>query len=85
MIKMIGTNVLVTEVEKEETSTGGIILSGDVTKGSKQALILAVGPEATHLNKGDRVFLNWDKAMPVDVKGNPGAIIEMEYIRAVME
>ena len=67
MIKMIGTNVLVTETEEEKTSSGGIILTENITKGSKPALVLAVGPEANHLKKGNRVFLKWDEAMPVDL------------------
>jgi len=84
MIKMIGTNVLVTEVQKENTSAGGIILSGDVSKGAKPGLVLAVGPEATHLKQGDQIFLRWDKSMPVDVDGNAAVIVDMEYISAVL-
>lgn len=83
MIKMIGTNVLVTETEQESTSSGGIILTENITKGSKPALVLAVGPEANHLNKGDRVFLKWDEAMPVDIDGKAAAIIDMNFISAV--
>lgn len=85
MIKMLGTNVLVTETEKEESSAGGIILTESITKGSKPALVLAVGPDVKNVEKGDRVFLIWDKAMPVDVKGNGGAIIDVEFIKAVLD
>jgi len=81
---MIGKNVLVTETEKETTTTSGIILTGDTTKGSKPGLVLMVGPEATHLEKGQRVFLDWSKGMPVDVDGNGAIIIDMEYIKAVL-
>ena len=84
-MKMIGTNVLVTETEKEATTAGGIILSGDVSKGSKPGLVLAFSDEAKGiLNKGDRVFLDWNKALPVDVEGKAGAIIDLEHIRAVL-
>ena len=81
---MLGNNVLVTEVQKEATTTSGIILTGDTTKGSKPGLVLMVGPEATHLEKGQRVFLDWSKGMPVDVDGNGAIIIDMEYIKAVL-
>lgn len=83
-MQMIGKNVLVTETEKETTTTSGIILTGDTTKGSKPGLVLMVGPEATHLEKGQRVFLDWSKGMPVDVDGNGAIIIDMEYIKAVL-
>lgn len=81
---MLGTNVLVTETEKEESSAGGIILTESITKGSKPALVLAVGPEVENIEKGDRVFLKWDEALPVDVKGNGGAIIDVQHIKAVL-
>ncbi len=84
MITMLGTNVLVTETEKEESSAGGIILTESITKGSKPALVLAVGPEVENIEKGDRVFLKWDEALPVDVKGNGGAIIDVQHIKAVL-
>jgi co-chaperonin GroES (HSP10) len=84
MIKMIGRNVLVTETEKENTTSGGIILTEAITKGSKPGLVLAVGPHVTDVAKGDRVFLQWDKAMAVDVEGKGGAIIDESFIKAVL-
>lgn len=83
MLEMIGSNVLVTEAGEEKVSAGGIILQGEVSKAAKPALVLAVGPEATHLKSGDRVFLKWPEAMPVDVDGKAGAIIDMAHILAV--
>ena len=83
MIEMIGRNVLVTEATKENVSSGGIILQGQVSKASKPGLILAVGPEASHLEAGDRVFLKWNETLPVDVDGNAAAITDMANILAV--
>lgn len=83
-MRMIGTNVLVTEAVKETESAGGIILTGDTTKGSKPALVLDPGAEADYLKKGDRVFLDWTKVMPVDVDGKAAAIVDMEFIKAVL-
>ena len=57
MIKMIGTNILVTEAEKEQKTASGIILTESIDKGSKPGLVLSVGPEANFLLKGQRVFL----------------------------
>ena len=82
---MIGSNVLVTDTEKETTTASGIILTGDTTKGSKPALVLMAGPEATHITKGDRVFLDWSKGLAVDIPNGQGAaIIDMEHIKAVL-
>ena len=84
-MKMLGNNVLVTEVQKEATTAGGIILSADVKQtASEPGIILSVGPEATHLNKGDTVYLSWDKSMPVRIGGQDAAIIAAEHIKAVL-
>ncbi len=81
---MIGKNVLVTETVKETETASGIILTGDTTKGSKPGLVLMSGPEATHIEKGQRVFLDWAKSMPVDVDGKAAVIVDMEHIKAVL-
>ncbi len=84
-IKMLGSQVLVTAVEKEQTTAGGIILTGDTTKGSKPGLVLSVGPLAIdRVESGQRVFLDWNKAMPVDFEGEAAAIIDVEWIKAVV-
>ena len=84
-IKMLGSKVLVTAVEKEQTTSGGIILTADTTKGSKPGLVLAVGPLAIdQVQSGQRVFLDWNKAMPVDYEGEAAAIIDLDWIKAVI-
>jgi co-chaperonin GroES (HSP10) len=84
-IKMLHNHVLVTAAEKEETTAGGIILTADTTKGSKPALVLDVsGGALGKVMSGDRVFLDWSKAMPVDYDGNAAAIIDVEHIKAVI-
>ena len=84
-IKMLHNHVLVTATEKEETTAGGIILTADTTKGSKPALVLDVSAGALgKVMSGDRVFLDWSKAMAVDYEGNAAAIIDVEHIKAVI-
>ena len=84
-IKMLGSKVLVTAVEKEQTTSGGIILTADTTKGSKPGLVLAVGPLAIdEVQSGQRVFLDWNKAMPVAYEGEAAAIIDLDWIKAVI-
>jgi co-chaperonin GroES (HSP10) len=84
-IKMLHNEVLVTATEKEETTAGGIILTGDTTKGSKPALVLEVsGGALGNVMSGDRVFLDWTKVMPIDYDGTPAGIIDVEHIKAVI-
>jgi co-chaperonin GroES (HSP10) len=84
-IKMLHNEVLVTATEKEETTAGGIILTGDTTKGSKPALVLEVsGGALGNVMSGDRVFLDWTKVMPIDYDGTAAGIIDVEHIKAVI-
>jgi co-chaperonin GroES (HSP10) len=85
-MKMIGNNVLVTETEKESSSAGGIILTDSIDKGSKPGLVLAVSTGALGpVMSGQRVFLDWSKAMPVNVPGTGAAvIIDVEHIKAII-
>jgi co-chaperonin GroES (HSP10) len=84
-MKMLGNNVLVSEVQKENTTASGIILTSETDKGSKPGLVLAVssgalGPVMT----GNRVFLDWSKSMPVNVDGKAAVIIDAEHIKAII-
>ena len=61
-MKMLGNNVLVTEVQKESQSAGGIILTENIDNTSKPGLVLAVSTRALDkVMTGQRVFLDWSK------------------------
>lgn len=84
-MKMLGNNVLITEVQEENQSSGGIILTESIDNASKPGLVLsvslgAVGP----LMSGQRVFLDWSKAMAVNVDGKAAVIIDAEHVKAVI-
>mgnify|MGYP000001367758 FL=1 len=84
-IKMIGDNVLVAAAPKEAKSEGGIILSSEVkATASEPGVVIAKGPEVTWLEQGDTVYLQWDKSMPVRIKGQDAVIVHSDYIRAVI-
>ena len=84
-MKMLGNNVLIAEVEKEETTASGIILTQAIDKGSKPGLVLAVSNAAlSKVMTGNRVFLDWAKSMPVNVDGNAAVIIDAEHIKAII-
>jgi len=85
-MKMIGNNVLISEVQKDNTSAGGIILTDTIDKASKPGLILSVSTGALGpLMSGQRVFLDWSKSMPVNVDGKAAVIIDAEHIKAIIE
>mgnify|MGYP000102941811 CR=1 FL=1 len=88
-MKMLQGNVLVTEVEKEKTTAGGIILTdtGAIDKATQPALILAVCPEVQELgtvSPGDQVHLAWTEAQPINLDGEKAAIIHYKHIKAVL-
>ena len=84
-MKMLGNNVLVSEVQKENTTASGIILTSETDTGSKPGLVLAVSTEALGpLMSGHRVFLDWSKSMPVNVDGKAAVIIDAEHIKAII-
>ena len=86
-IKMLGEQVLVAAAPKETTTSGGIILSAEVKQtASEPGVILSVGPasSASHLSKGDTVYLSWDKSMPVRIQGQDAVIVAAEHIKAII-
>ena len=84
-MKMLSDNVLITEVPIEEKSSGGIILTESIDNASKPGLVLSVGSGANaQLKRGQRVFLDWSKSMPVNVEGNAAVIVHSEHVRAII-
>jgi len=84
-MKMLGNNVLIAEVEKEETTESGIILTEAIDKGSKPGLVLAVSNAAlSKVMTGNRVFLDWSKSIPVTIEGQSAVIIDAEHIKAII-
>jgi len=56
-LKPLHDNVLVKRTEEEETSSGGIILSGSAKEKPSQGEVVAVGP-GNISNSGDTVPMN---------------------------
>tara|TARA_Y100000385_G_C13022838_1_gene606967 strand:- start:645 stop:938 length:294 start_codon:yes stop_codon:yes gene_type:complete len=94
-IQVLGDNVLIAETEKEEQTAGGIILTEAIDKGNKPGLVLAIGdyiqqdnadPENvfTKIEPGNRVFVKWSEAMPVNVEGQAAVLIDRNHIKAVL-
>jgi len=83
-MRMLTDHVLVTEVKKQETSVGGIILTDNISKAAMPGLVQLVGPDVVGIEQGDQIFLEWPKTMAVDVDGNPAVIVKAEFIKAVL-
>jgi co-chaperonin GroES (HSP10) len=88
-MKMLQGNVLVTEVEKETTTSGGIILTdpSKLDKATQPGLVLAISPEVQDMgtiDQGDQVYLTWGEAQPVNVDGKKAAIVHYSHIKAVL-
>jgi co-chaperonin GroES (HSP10) len=85
-IEMLGDQVLIAAVKKEEKTAGGIILSADVKKNaSEPGVVLSVGSEANgKLKTGDKVFLDWNESLPVEIEGQQAVIISSEHIKAIL-
>jgi len=88
-MKMLQGNVLVTEVEKEATTAGGIILTdpSKLDKATQPGLVLAISPEVDEVGTvqpGDQVYLTWTESQPVTVDGKKAAIIHYKHIKAIL-
>ena len=83
-MQLLGKNVLLTEVEKETKTAGGIILTGETSKAVKPGLVLGVGDLVLNIPVGRRVYVEWDGAMPIDYKGDRACIVTSDKIKAVL-
>lgn len=78
--------VLVAENKREKVTESGIIIEGrDVQGESKTGTVLAIGPDVTLVKVGDKILLEWNKAMICTVDGAQRVVIEEDNIVAVME
>tara|TARA_R110000764_G_scaffold233384_1_gene326322 strand:- start:1331 stop:1591 length:261 start_codon:yes stop_codon:yes gene_type:complete len=83
-MKLLGKNVLLTEVEKDVKTAGGIILTGETSKAVKPGLVLAVGDLVTNVPVGKRVYVEWQGSMPIDYKGDRACIVTSDKIKAIL-
>ena len=84
-MKVLHNNVLVTQSEVEEKTSGGIILSGDISTGNKPAIVIAVGEDVQDIKPKNKVFLDWSKSMPVEIDGLKCAVVDEFDIKLIVE
>ena len=92
-VKPLGDRVVIKNVESEETTKSGIILTGAAKEKPKMAEVLAVGPggnvdgkEITmHVSAGQRVIYSKYAGTEVKVDGQELIIVRQSDILAVVE
>ncbi len=88
-IKPLQDRVVVKMAEAEETTKGGIILSGSAKEKPEVAEVLKVGPGtadvAMEVKKGDKVLISKYSGTNVKLDGEEYIIVKMEDILAVVD
>ena len=78
--------VLVAENNREKVTESGIIIEGRDAQGeSKTGTVLAIGPDVTMVEDGNKILLEWNKAQVVTIDGAQRVMIDEDNIVAVME
>ena len=94
-LRPLHDNVLVKRTEEEETSSGGIILSGSAKEKPSQGEVVAVGPgktldngesQAVSVSEGDLVvFGQYAGSNTVKIDGDELVILNEQDILGVLE
>ena len=92
-VKPLGDRVVIKNVESEETTKSGIILTGAAKEKPQMAEVIAVGPggnvdgkEITmHVQPGQRVIYSKYAGTEVKLDGNELIIVRQSDILAVVE
>jgi len=77
--------VLVELIQKETTTSSGIILSSADPMEANRGKVLSIGPEVLDVAAGDVILANWNKAAKTKVDGNDFYILKEEDIIGVFE
>ena len=92
-LKPLTDRVVLKQVEAEETTASGIILTGDAKEKPQEAIVLAVGPGGVvdgkevkmEVNVGDRVIYSKYAGTDVKIKGEELKIVRQSDILAIVE
>jgi co-chaperonin GroES (HSP10) len=84
--KPLKDKVLVAENNSENKSESGIILDhANSVRESKTGTVLAIGPDVTEVQVGNKILLDWSKASVVKVDDAQRVIIKETDIVAILE
>ena len=88
-IKPLADRVVIKLVEEEETTKGGLILSGSAKEKPQVAEVIAVGPgvkdNKMQVKVGDKVITSKFSGTEVKIEGNEYIIVKENDILAIVE
>jgi chaperonin GroES len=83
MLRPIKDKLVVKLIEKEKTTSSGIVLShGDPAEVTK-ATVIAVGPDVSEVVQNDIILPDWNKAVKTNIDGEEYYVLTEENIVAV--
>lgn len=84
--KPLKDKVLVAENNSETKSEFGIILDdAKSVRESKTGTVLAIGPDVTEVQIGDKILLDWSKATVVKIGDAQRVVLKEADIVAILE
>ena len=93
-LRPLGDRILVTRVDEEELSKGGIIIPDTAKEKPQEGKVVAVGPGKTNddgntiplsVKKGDKVLFSKYAGTEINVEGEEHLFIREEDVLAVLE
>lgn len=79
-IKPLKDKVVLEQIQKETTTTSGIVLAAPDRDAQTEAIVVAIGPEVEEVKAGDRVIVDWSRAG----KAGEYFVIKEEFIVAIV-
>ena len=85
VLKPIKKNIIITLIEKELESKGGIILTSADPAQVSRGLIVGIGPDVDMVEVGQQVLPNWNKAKKVKYEQEEFYIVHEDDLVLVFE
>jgi co-chaperonin GroES (HSP10) len=84
--KPLGNRVIVKDTDRPEVTEGGIYVgSAKADSSTKNATVVAVGPDTKDVKVGDVIYLDWTKIRTVKDGDTVYGVIDEEHVLAVLE
>jgi chaperonin GroES len=84
-LKPINNTAIIEMLEKENISSGGIVLTRNDPKEITKGRVLAVGPNCKDIKEGDLILPNWNEARKNDLNNETFFVISEDEIIAVFD
>jgi len=85
VLKPIKKNIIITLIEKELESKGGIILTSADPAEASRGLIVGIGPDVDMVEVGQQILPNWNKAKKVKYEQEEFYIVHEDDLVLVFE